>query len=77
MTDTKTDKTDTKAGRFDSLLRLLAKLGVLRYGAKSYTYTSGRDRPTESLMPDVFNAERDLTTADDIRKLLKREPKTH
>lgn len=77
MTDTKTDKTDTKAGRFDALLRLLAKLGVLRYGAKSYTYTSGRDRPAESLMPDVLNAERDLTTADDVRKLLKREPKTH
>ena len=51
------------------LSAVLAKLGILRYGTKSYTYTSGRDRPAESLMPDVFNAERDLTTAEDLRKL--------
>ena len=30
---------------WNSLLLLLSKLGILRYGAKSYTYTSGRDRP--------------------------------
>jgi hypothetical protein len=56
-------------GWFSALLRVLAKLGILRYGAKSYTYTSGRDRPPESLMNDVFNAERDLTTAQDVKTL--------
>jgi hypothetical protein len=58
-----------------TLLRVLAKIGILRYGAKSYTYTSGRDRPAESLMNDVFNAERDLTTKQDFNKLLGREAK--
>jgi hypothetical protein len=59
-----------KPGWFSTLLRVLAKLGVLRYGVKSYTYTSGRDRPPESLMDDVFNADRDLTTAKDVKALL-------
>ena len=62
-------------GWFAKLLRLLAKLGILRYGTKSYTYTSGRDRPAESLMDDVFNAERDLTTGEDVRKLFGRGDK--
>lgn len=63
---------DEKEGRFAGFLRLLAKLGILRYGVKSYTYTSGRDRPAESLMPGVFNAERDLTTTQDIKSILGR-----
>jgi hypothetical protein len=61
-----------KPGWFSTLLRVLAKLGILRYGAKSYTYTSGRDRPPESFMNDVFDAERDLTTARDIKALTGR-----
>lgn len=61
-----------KTGLFSTLLRVLAKLGILRYGAKSYTYTSGRDRPPESFMNDVFNAERDLTTTQDIKALFDR-----
>lgn len=66
----------SRAGWFSNLLRVLAKLGILRYGAKSYTYTSGRDRPPESFMNGVFDAERDLTTAQDIRTVLGRtEPK--
>jgi hypothetical protein len=63
-----------KADRFSALLRVFAKLGILRYGVKSYTYTSGRDRPAESLMNDVFNAERDLTTAQDVKAPLGQEP---
>jgi hypothetical protein len=59
-----------KPGWLTSLLRVLAKLGILRYGVKSYTYTSGRDRPPESFMNDVFNAERDLTTKEDAKALL-------
>lgn len=67
---------DEKQGWLAGFLRVLAKLGILRHGAKSYTYTSGKDRPAESLMDDVFNAERDLTTKNDLDKLLGREPKT-
>lgn len=67
---------DKNEGRFAGFLRLLAKLGIFRYGAKSYTYTSGKDRPAESLMPGVFNAERDLTTAQDIKTMLGRN-KSH
>jgi hypothetical protein len=63
---------DGPAGWFSNLLRVLAKLGILRYGVKSATYTSGRDRPAELLMPNVFNADRDLTTAQDIKALLGR-----
>jgi hypothetical protein len=59
-----------RRGWFDTLLRVLAKLGILRYGVRSYTYTSGRDRPAESFMNDVFNAERDLTTAQDVKALV-------
>jgi hypothetical protein len=44
------------------LLDVLAKLGIVRYGAKAATYTSGADRPTELQMEGVFNAERDLVS---------------
>ena len=47
-------------------LDLLAKLGILRYGTKAATYDSGTERPTELLMDDVYNADRDLTTAKDV-----------
>ncbi len=62
--------TDKIESWFAGFLRVLAKLGILRYGTKSYTYTSGKDRPAESLMPGVFNAERDLTTVQDIKAVL-------
>lgn len=42
------------------LLDILAKLGILRYGAKKATWSSGKDMPAEFLMDDVYNAERDL-----------------
>ena len=61
-----------KSSWWNSLLLLLSKLGILRSGTKSYTYTSGRDRPAESLMNDVFDAERDLTTEEDIARRLRR-----
>ena len=59
-----------KPGWIAATLRVLAKLGILRYGAKASTYTSGQDRPAEFQMPDVLDAERDLTTADDARAVL-------
>lgn len=70
-----TSNDQDKDNWWQSLLHLLSKLGILRYGRRSYTYTSGRDRPAESLMNDVFNAERDLTTRQDLDKLLGRGSK--
>jgi hypothetical protein len=51
------------------VIDLLAKLGILRIGTKAGTYRSGTERPTEFLMDDVFNAERDLTRAKDVAEL--------
>ncbi len=48
-------------------LDLLTKLGILRFGSKKATWGSGKDMPEEFLMNDVFDAKRDLTTADDIK----------
>lgn len=56
------------------LLDLLAKLGILRYGTKKATWTSGKDMPAEMLMSDVFNAERDLTPKDDLKQLFGSKP---
>jgi hypothetical protein len=47
------------------LLDLLAKLGILRFGAKAGTYKSEKDRPTEFMMDDVYDAKRDLVTSED------------
>jgi len=45
-----------------NLLDLLRKLGVLRWGAKGYSYKNGQEIPAESLMDDVYNAQKDLLT---------------
>ena len=47
-------------------LDILRKLGIVRYGIQAGTYTSGRDRPAEFLMDDVYNAKKDLTTKEDL-----------
>jgi hypothetical protein len=59
-----------KPGLVASGLRALSKLGILRYGATAATYKSATDRPAELQMPDVLNADRDLTTADDLRAVV-------
>ncbi len=46
-------------------LEILAKLGILRYGAKTATYKTGTERPAELQMDDVFDAKRDLTGKQD------------
>ena len=50
------------------ILDLLAKLGILRFGVKSGTYHSGKDRPAEFLIDGVYDAEKDLTHAEDLKK---------
>lgn len=51
-------------------LDLLRKLGVVRYGTKSATFTNGRDRPIELMDSGVFNADKELTTKADIKNLM-------
>ena len=65
---------DVAGSKDHPILKRIAGSEILRYGAKSYTYTSGRDRPAESLMNDVFDAERDLTTKEDLARLWRRGP---
>lgn len=50
------------------LLDILAKLRILRFGAKNAVYHSAKDMPAEFLMDDVVNAKRDLTTKEDLHK---------
>ena len=49
------------------LMDLLAKLGILRFGTRKAVYHSAKDMPAEFLMNNVFDAERDLTTGQDIK----------
>lgn len=49
------------------VLDVLRKLGILRYGVKTGTYTSMKDRPAEFFMEGVFNAEKDLVNQEDIK----------
>lgn len=42
------------------LLTVLRKIGLLRWGGKKYSYTSGREMPPEALMDGVYDAEHDL-----------------
>jgi ABC-type anion transport system duplicated permease subunit len=51
------------------VLDVLRKLGIVRYGAKAATYTSGKDMPAEFLMDDVYNAQKDLTTRQDMARM--------
>ncbi len=50
-------------------LKILSKLGILRFGVKKGTYRTGTERPSEFQMDDIFNAESDLTTKEDFKKL--------
>ncbi|HLP66677.1 hypothetical protein [Ciceribacter thiooxidans] len=61
------------AGWFDGLLRTLARLGILRYGGKAAVYHSGSERPTEFLMPDVLNAERDMPPMKELGAASKQD----
>ena len=49
------------------ILDVLRKLGILRYGTKTATYTSMKDRPAEFFMDGVFNADKDLINQEDVK----------
>jgi len=50
-----------------SIIDILRKLGILRFGAKTGTYTSAKDMPAEFLMDGVFNADKELVTKQDVK----------
>ena len=50
-----------------TLIQWLRKLGILRYGTCSGTYRNGKDRPTELLMDDVYDAKKDLVHRSDFK----------
>jgi len=56
-----------------NIIGWLRKLGILRYGTKSYKYTSGKDMPAEALMDDVYDAKKDLTTNSQDKKNEKKK----
>ena len=45
---------------------VLRKLGIMRYGVKTGTYTGMKDRPAEVFMEGVFDAEKDLVNRGDV-----------
>ena len=49
-------------------LDMLRKLGILRYGTKTATYTGMKDRPAEFFMDGVFKADKDLANREDVNK---------
>ncbi len=51
------------------ILDMLRKLGILRYGATAAIYTSAKDMPDELFMDNVYNAEKDLVTKEDVKKV--------
>lgn len=57
-----------------TIMDWLRKLGILRYGVKTGTYTSGKDRPIEFMMDGVINAEKDLTTKADLKAMSGKPP---
>ena len=58
------------------LMDWLHKLGIIRGGFNKGTYTSARDMPDEIFMDDVYDAKRDLTGKEDIKKALGRNKTT-
>jgi hypothetical protein len=55
-----------------SLLDILRKLGIVRFGAEAGVYTNAADRPTSLQMDGVFDSKKDLVTAEDLERLKPR-----
>ena len=52
----------------ERLVLIMRKLGILRYGTKSYKYTSGKDMQARALLDDVYDEEKDLVNKEDFIK---------
>lgn len=53
-----------------NFIDILRKLGILRFGTKKGIYTSAKDMPAEFLMDDVYNADKDLVTKQDVKNVV-------
>ena len=51
-----------------SLLDVLRKLGILRFGGEAGVYTNAADRPTSLQMDGVFDEKKDLVTPEDLKR---------
>lgn len=52
-----------------SLLDVLRKLGILRFGGEAGVYTNAADRPTSLQVDGVFDEKKDLVTPEDLKRL--------
>ena len=52
------------------LIDIVRKLGILRFGARTGTYTSAKNMPAEFLMSGVYNADKELVTKQDVKQAL-------
>jgi hypothetical protein len=55
-----------------TLLDILRKLGIVRFGAEAATYTNAADRPASLQMDGVFDSKKDLVTREDVDRLKPR-----
>lgn len=46
------------------ILDLLRKLGIVRFGATATVYHNAKERPTEFMTDDAFDAEKDPVAQD-------------
>ncbi len=53
---------------FQQCVLILRKLGILRYGVKSYNYTDGKSMSAGALLDDVYDEKKDLVTKEDLQK---------
>ncbi len=55
-----------------TLLDILRKLGILRFGAEAAVYTNAAERPTSLQMEGAFHSKKDLVTREDLEHLKPR-----
>ncbi len=53
----------------EKLLKILAKLGIFRYGAAKGIYKNAKEKPDELMFDDVYNSKQDLTNKEDVKKV--------
>lgn len=58
-----------------AFIDILRKLGIFRAGAVKGKYTSGKDMPTELLMDDVYDKEKDTVSKKDIKQVFGKDKK--
>jgi len=54
-----------------SVMGILRKLGILRFGSASGRFKNYQEMPDELMFDNVYDAEKDLTTKEDLKKFGK------